>query len=213
MNLNEGAIMPTINNNRMTPTMRKVWRDGKIKGQIKPFFAEAVLAANGAKSFPLPPHHPNMRVAEVSNWIVEEDEDDEDKLSPLKQELAENPSIAVNFTYLHKSLPEVFNAQSLNEFADHLVENGFVPDDVTVALSPYNDTAVSADGALNLVFIFDVANYGTSETNTVDARFTLLTSEDDADDVYLAGGETVNAVGIPAPPTPVKRNPFDLLQG
>lgn len=213
--------MPTLNNNHMTTQMRAVWkgtkRPGTIKAAIKSYFAEAVLQETQSRNFFAPTHHVNMTVADTFEWAGSEDERTT-KLTPLMSEMKHNPSITVNFSSLSKKLPTVFNAHTLNEFADYLVEHGLVPDDVTVALSPYNETGRSAENALNLVFVFEREVYGDEAGELGDARFTPVTSEDIEDEYSEVFASDVNDAAlqaktarIAAPPT-VKLNPLELLR-
>ena len=213
--------MPILNNNYMTTQMSSVWngdkRPGIIKAAIKDYFADAVFQETQSKKFFVPTHHVKMTVSIQEAWLEADETRSATRLTPLMQEIKHNPSISVNFSSLAKRLPSVFNAETLNEFAAHLVENGLVPEDVTVALSPYNGTGRSGGGALNLIFIFPVEVYGVESGEQPDARFTPVTVGDE-DDEYSAifaspdDRETEPAAASLTPPPVVKRNPLDLLR-
>jgi len=213
--------MPTLNNNHMTTQMSAVWkgdkRPGIIKEAIKNYFGDALSQAGQSRTFHLPPHHVNMAVSIQEAWLEADEARSATRLTPLMQEIKHNPSISVNFSSLEKRLPSVFNAETLNEFAAYLVENGLVPEDVTVALSPYNDTGRSGEGALNLIIIFPVEVYGVESGEQPDARFTPVTVGDENDEYSAVFASPDDREAEPAaasltPPPVVKRNPLDLLR-
>ncbi|MEV8220231.1 hypothetical protein AB0O65_10775 [Microbacterium sp. NPDC077391] len=135
-----------LNNNHATTQLRATLKP--IKKAIPTFFKTSVIDEAGR--WFIPTHKIVMRVTDEFPTYGDEDLTAEEE---LKEAMLRNPYVTISFTNLSRVAPETVNADTLSEFITYLYENGFVPHDVEVALSPYNFS-------LNVVVVFDVEVYG-----------------------------------------------------
>ena len=148
-----------LNNNHATKLLLSTLKP--IKKAIPTFFKSSVTAEAGDRWI-FPSHKIVMRVSDDFDDYSEA----ETEAESVAEAMLRNPYVTISFTKLARLAPESVNEQTLREFITYLFENGFAPDDVQVALSPYNLSTRTQAGALNLVVIFDVAVYGQEEAHT-----------------------------------------------
>lgn len=149
-----------LNNNHATTQLKHALKP--IKKAIPAYFKEDVLAEAGV--WHIPTHKIVMRVTDEFETYNDEDEYEPTADEQLIESMKRNPYVAFAFTKLSHTAPETVNVETVSEFITHLYDHGFVPDDVQVALSPYNLSSRTAAGTLTVVAVFDVEVYGTEET-------------------------------------------------
>lgn len=182
--------MTEINNGNLTTAMKQVHTP--IKKELIRLMRQTLHDA-GFNKFPAPA---SKVVARVTDFY-EYGEDDETPTQTLRREMRNHPYVSTSFNDVASAYPDLFTEEVLAEFIETVHNNGFVPEDVTLTLSPYNK---SDKGTLCIVLIFDREVYGEETGEIVDARFTVITTEDI---------ETETATPAPVVATP--RSPFDLL--
>ena len=154
-----------LNNNHATTQLRATLKP--IKKAIPTFFKTRVIDEAGR--WFIPTHKIVMRVTNEFSTYGDDDLTPEEE---LKEAMLRNPYVTISFTDLSRVAPETVNADTLREFVSYLYEGGFAPDDVQIALSPYNLSENTQAGALNLVVVFDVELYGEEPQTQADTPST-----------------------------------------
>ena len=126
-----------------------------IKKHINATLRPKVIEEFGRFSYP--PHKIVMRT--TKEFITPPDDDATDDVKTAYA-MQVNPYISVDFTALSHQASQAVNYETLKDLIEELHEFGFIPDDVTVAFSPYNLSGKSRAGTQRIVFIFDEAVYG-----------------------------------------------------